>query len=603
MHETLAGRARDLHETMLARTNELQMLFDTKGPLLADLIASRGGEAASEVVRAAEQVSATLEDRSNALVGQIGNKQHELARILAQSTDAMRHALETTATASVDNLIGTNERLKAEMGSVLERLFHTNSALQTIIGGASENLTAVETSLQERVREFQGALGTISNQVISLNHTANNALAGVDRLTVQVEQHTSTLDKTVDHLADTQQGFDRALDNRRQSIESLLAGLENRAETFESIMQTFSTGLEDSLRKAENRAREIGNYLNRSSEEMAGLVDEQFGHVRSEAEKERSLTSEALRAAYEQANTELAHVFGQTLERFRAAAGELKGISGEIHRELEETRQEVRRGASDLPRETAEQAAAMRRVVAEQIRALNDLTELVGKAPSRALDLAEAHPVAAQAAAPQRMQEPARPVEKPRTQASNPVPSRPAQMAAPATPARTSTALAPARSAGSDRTGWLSDLLARASEAEPANPAVTAAANQPAITPAPKAPGRPAASLDTISLDISRMVDHAAASEAWERYYRGDRNAFSRVLYTVPGQQTFDEIRRRYGSDHEFHETVDRYTQEFERLLNDVARDDRDGTLVRTYLTSETGKVYTLLAHAAGRLD
>jgi hypothetical protein len=176
-------------------------------------------------------------------------------------------------------------------------------------------------------------------------------------------------------------------------------------------------------------------------------------------------------------------------------------------------------------------------------------------------------------------------------------------MPAPATTPRASTALAPARSAGSDRTGWLSDLLARASEAEPANPAVTAAANQPAITPAPKAPGRPAASLDTISLDISRMVDHAAASEAWERYYRGDRNAFSRVLYTAQGQQTFDEIRRRYGSDHEFHETVDRYTQEFERLLNDVARDDRDGTLVRTYLTSETGKVYTLLAHAAGRLD
>ena len=99
------------------------------------------------------------------------------------------------------------------------------------------------------------------------------------------------------------------------------------------------------------------------------------------------------------------------------------------------------------------------------------------------------------------------------------------------------------------------------------------------------------------------MVDHTAAADSWERYYKGDRNAFTRRLYTPQGQQTFDEIRRLYGADPEFRDTVDRYTQEFERLLNDVARDDRDGSLVRTYLTSETGKVYTLLAHAAGRLE
>ncbi len=50
--------------------------------------------------------------------------------------------------------------------------------------------------------------------------------------------------------------------------------------------------------------------------------------------------------------------------------------------------------------------------------------------------------------------------------------------------------------------------------------------------------------------------------------------------------------------------TVDRYLAEFERLLEDVSRDERGGqAMVRTYLTSETGKVYTLLAHASGRFD
>ena len=99
------------------------------------------------------------------------------------------------------------------------------------------------------------------------------------------------------------------------------------------------------------------------------------------------------------------------------------------------------------------------------------------------------------------------------------------------------------------------------------------------------------------------MIDNDAAAEMWDRYKRGERNVFTRRLYTPQGQQTFDEIRKRYRADREFKQTVDRYIAEFERLLDEVSRDDRGEAVARTYLTSETGKVYTMLAHAAGRLD
>ncbi len=78
---------------------------------------------------------------------------------------------------------------------------------------------------------------------------------------------------------------------------------------------------------------------------------------------------------------------------------------------------------------------------------------------------------------------------------------------------------------------------------------------------------------------------------------------FTRKLYTMQGQKAFEEVRRRYRADREFKQTVDRYIAEFERLLEEVARDDRGQVVVRTYLTSETGKVYTMLAHAAGRIE
>ena len=87
----------------------------------------------------------------------------------------------------------------------------------------------------------------------------------------------------------------------------------------------------------------------------------------------------------------------------------------------------------------------------------------------------------------------------------------------------------------------------------------------------------------------------------WARYQRGERKAFTKRLYTPAGQKTFDEISRKYRADRGFKQTVDRYITEFERLLDEVG-ENRGPQALRGHLTSETGLVYTLLAHAAGRL-
>ena len=122
-----------------------------------------------------------------------------------------------------------------------------------------------------------------------------------------------------------------------------------------------------------------------------------------------------------------------------------------------------------------------------------------------------------------------------------------------------------------------------------------------------RVPEQPSASriesLDSLSVDIARMIDHEAAVDLWERYRKGERNVFTRRLYTLQGQEAYEDIRRRYRRDIEFRKTVDAYVDQFERLLSEVAGDDRDSLVARTYLTSETGKVYTMLAHAAGRFD
>ena len=143
----------------------------------------------------------------------------------------------------------------------------------------------------------------------------------------------------------------------------------------------------------------------------------------------------------------------------------------------------------------------------------------------------------------------------------------------------------------------MSDLLRRASEENGSQPAQAAPADDQS---------RPALhvveSLNSLSMDIARAIDHDTFVDLWNRYQRGERNVFTRRIYTLQGEQTFEEIRAKYGRDREFRQAVDRYIADFEKLLSDVSRNDRDNMMTNTYLSSDTGKVYTMLAHAAGHL-
>ena len=119
---------------------------------------------------------------------------------------------------------------------------------------------------------------------------------------------------------------------------------------------------------------------------------------------------------------------------------------------------------------------------------------------------------------------------------------------------------------------------------------------------APPPPAAPAATpLKALSADIARAIDHDAAVELWERQRRGERNIFTRRLYTMQGQQTFDEIRKKYQRDAEFRSVVDHYVSDFEKLLAEATGDNKDSR--NRYLMSDTGKVYTMLAHASGHFD
>ena len=110
--------------------------------------------------------------------------------------------------------------------------------------------------------------------------------------------------------------------------------------------------------------------------------------VERRAEGERQRSAEAMRAIYEQSAGDTQALFQSANERFAESVQGMKQMAAEMQRELESTRNELRRGVFELPQETAESAAQMRRVIVDQIEALAELNRIVAR-HGRNLDAVE----------------------------------------------------------------------------------------------------------------------------------------------------------------------------------------------------------------------
>ncbi len=555
----------------------------------------------------------------------------------------MEQSKQTTES-TVSELLETHSMLRADTTALLERMRDANGMIQEVLGSAQTNLGSIEQVLTTRIGEFVSSTSRLledansttgkMDQHVQSSGTfygmSSKVMGEFGDLAARFDGHGRALADAVELLERSNASSTTAVEERKAAIESLVAAVSGRTEDLDERLKRFSTLLDDSLRAAEERARDVARLVAEATSEGARSIAEQHAALRSATEGQTQRTREALRELYEQASGDSKGLFEQNVieaqqllqqstDRFAEIMHAMKQMSGDMQRELDGTREELRRGVLKLPEETAESAAQMRRVIVDQMEALAELNRIVAR-HGRGLDTATAEVPArrgyreeASVASAASRQDGAR-----HTAARSEAVSVPAAPPAAASRSRVEApSVAPAGQNGSapGRSGWLSELLTRASrEGEDAGRTEERQERQGQGFAQPRHDergGRPEErnarhtieSLDSLSVDIARMIDHDAAAELWERYNRGERNVFTRRLYTMQGQKAFEEVRRRYKSDREFHTTVDRYIGEFERLLNEVSRDDRGQVLARNYLTSETGKVYTMLAHAAGRFE
>ncbi|MCC2112094.1 MAG: antitoxin, partial [Hyphomicrobiales bacterium] len=438
------------------------------------------------------------------------------------------------------------------------------------------------------VQDTDQSANQVGRQISALSEISTTVLGEVSTLADRFEGHAQTLTEATRLLETANRSLETSVDSRSSALHGMVAELGDKTKAIETQMREFTEVIAETLSTAEQRADELGRTLASTALGAAKGVAEEFDKLRLTAGLEGQKASEAVHAAREQMISEMTEALGSATERFATAAKEMRNVAREMQRELESTRAEIKRGVLDLPEETKTSTAAMRRVVSEQIRALNELSEIVAR-HAGPLDVARPAATVSAGAAPRAAtaerggnvrRRPEAPAQERREPAATVADVRPTRSVEP-------------EAGGNDprqqaRGGWVSDLLRRASH-EDEQPAK----REPAPAPEPgnrgdRSPLHMVESLNSLSVDIARAIDHAASVDLWERYQRGERNVFTRRLYTLQGQRTFDEIRRKYQRDAEFRSAVDRYIEDFEKLISEVSRNDRDNILTQTYLTSDT---------------
>ena len=641
----IVGRADDIHAAVSQRVSEMAQTLDEKSHELLTSLSTKGEEFAGEVTRVTDQAVKAIEAKGLVFAQSMMDNSEEIARLINDASltatsavtrtlgqfqegtqgiaDAAKSSIartledlhgttravieesKRTAAATVADMTETHNMLRSDSTALFERLREANILLQEVLSGAHENMNAIEHTMVSRVSEFVTAMndldkrtGTATAKVEehlgTFNTTTVRVLRDLGELSAQFSAHGHSLAEAVMLLEQSNRRTDESVSTRHANIESLVATLDAHTDDFEQRLSRFSSLLDESLQSATARAREIAGIVTASGNDSVHTIEQQLEAVRATADEQRKRTSEALSSACQESASQVDAVFSQSAQRFTEVIQGMKQMAAEMQQELETTRGELRRGLFELPQEAAESTAQMRRVIVDQIEALAELNRIVAR-HGRALDAVEParrefEPAFATVGRAQQ-----RPLPRPEAGPGRPI----RDITGAPTRRPDAPPLSPIQGGrdGNGRGGWLSDLLTRASrEDTPPAPAASQRTDE-------RAPKDAIGSLETLSVDIARMIDHEATTALWERYQRGERGVGNLRLYNTQGQKAFEEIRNKYRNDPEFRQTVEHYIHEFERLLGEVSRGDRGPGVARNYLTSDTGKVYTLLAHAAGRFD
>lgn len=543
-------RARAMEELLTRHKTNLQELGTSLGSesdtiarairMEVESIRSLTGKAEADIRRAGERVV-----EQTTTLARVSEAARAGADATSSTLDRQASRLEVVANnalARADSISQHYENQRQQIAEAADRLEQEHQHLQGVFEAYSHQMNFADAALAAHTAEIGKAVKSLA--------------AGLDDTFMSVEGKTRAMREAV--TAEIARAGRDAEETSAAVSRSAGAATRAIAATVDELKSITGTLKSEVVESATSLIRSSADDLRQATSDMTTHLSQAVGAISTDLTKQFDLLQLATSHALTQNNAAAQH-FHEAMQRLGTAAREagaaLTEAAGELDKRME-----------TMPLEAAQSAQALGDVLSEQVNALATISEIVVR-HARSLD--RTSPL-------HQMQRPAAPTL--------------------ATPPASSPRMTP--DAPRNR-GRLSDLLAAADRRpEP----VAEKRHDGADRDFHRASLHVIETLQSLAIDLDRALEQSPPADLWRRYKAGERNVFARRLYNLAGRELYDQVAVKYRNDSEFRAHVDRFIGLFEDLLDTAAERDRDNILVETYLSSDTGKVYLMLAQATGRV-
>lgn len=617
--ESAVGQSSDrLESTLGSRTDQLQSLLEhfttglstalgARTQHLQDSIAEYVRTLDSSLTSRTEGLQAVFEEYARALDTSLTNRAQALDIQLVERTKALDAAfgqrLKTfdesimRSTMAIDAAVGEKARALTSALDLHAKTFGETISRQAIDldEALMQGVNSVRRTSENITRQSLKAIEGLAGQSEMLRSVSENLLTQIQGVTGRFETQGHAIIKAAGALENANFKIDNTLQNRHTELTHTIDRLSGKADEFGRVVGGYSTSIEGTLTEAEKRAREFAEQLRRGTEQakQTALAELERFKVETDAGGERTL--DELRRRFSSISTTVNEQLNTLTSRFDQASDDVRQRAARAAADIAAEQARLREQMDLLPVATRENAEAMRRALQDQLRALDQLSNLTTRTsqrdvsaplPAATLTGAYAHEARATDMAMGRALSTLSPsitselANRPQSRGQPPPHTVPAAVASPR----------PGPGASEGREGWtLGDLLARASRDEDGP---HSGASQP-----------PALPFQANVEVIARALDPATTAAIWSRINSGQRGIMVRSIYSPEGRAVFDEMSMRLRSDPELGRTIDRYLGEFEHIRRETEHRDPTGRLSQSHLVSDMGRVYLFLAHVSGRLS
>lgn len=615
MQDMLEGYTAGLAEALGTRTEQMQKAFEDYMSSLDTSLATR-----------TDNLQAVFEEYARALDTTLANRAKSLDAQLVQRTRALDNAFNERlrlfdesvlrSTSAIDEAV--NERARA-LTSALDA--HAKTFKETISRQSAEfdealahGINAVRRSSENITRQSLKAIEGLANQSELLKNVSENLLGQINSVTNRFENQGQAIMRAANALEGANRKIDATLQARHAELSETLDRLSGKADEFSRFIAGYSSTLAGSLTEADARARETAEELRKNTEFQQRAALEDIRRFKAEADAESARALQELRKRFSTVSREVTSHLGNLSAQFDISSEQLRERAQQAAQAIEQEQARLQAELASIPANTKQSAEAMRRALQDQLRALEQLSQLTTREAIQR-DVSMPHPPRSGDGEPSNSSERrlaserqlssltsslARELQS-QSSANQALRAQPPQSGAPVRPSGGGLPVATGPSpsqveSGGDR--WaLGDLLKRASRDEEGSG--QGHGHNPPPGPAPEQRRR--SNLPEVEVMI-RAIDPATASSIWQRLRAGQRGIMVPSMYSGEARAAFDELVRRYPAEPELQQAIGRFLVDFERTLRDAEQRDPSGRLLQNHLVSEMGRVYLFLGHASGRL-